>query len=88
MSRSFVERGAVSSQFSNGMSPKPQHVLLVGFQIIRHLGFLCPNETIAIEVVRRLMTLPNGAVSILLAAANVEPVAKPAPRCLACGALM
>ena len=47
-----------------------------------------PNETIAIEVVRRLMTLPNGAVSILLAAANVEPVAKPAPRCLACGALM
>src|SRR5262249_20136918 len=42
-----------------------QHVLPVGFQKVRHYGFLSPNSGTAIEAVRWLVTLQNGAVFVL-----------------------
>jgi hypothetical protein len=60
-----------------------QHVLPFGFQKVRHYGFLSPNSGMAIEAVRWLVTLQNGAVFVL---STAEVSAAPLPTCCpACG---
>jgi hypothetical protein len=65
-----------------------QHVLPTGFQKVRHCGFLSPNSGTALEEVRWLVTLHNGAVFTLLAMLTAPPAEPPALRCLECGGLM
>jgi len=65
-----------------------QHVLPVGFQKVRHYGFLSPNSGTSIEAVRWLITLHNGGVFTLLAMLTAPPPGAPTPRCSACGSPM
>jgi hypothetical protein len=62
-----------------------QHVLPRGFQKVRHYGFLSASSPLRVEAVRWLVTLHNGDLFLLLAQANSQSPAKPAPRCAACG---
>ena len=50
-----------------------QHVLPAGFQKVRHDGFLSPNSGMAIEAVRWLITLHNGAIFTLLSIPRCRP---------------
>jgi Putative transposase/Transposase zinc-binding domain len=60
-----------------------QHVLPAGFQKVRHYGFLSPNSGTAIEAVRWLVTLYNGAIFVL---STTEVPAAPLRLCCpACG---
>jgi Putative transposase/Transposase zinc-binding domain len=61
-----------------------QHVIPAGFQKVRHYGFLSPNNSIAIEAVRWLITLHNGAIFSLAVNTPPQPTARPAPRCPNC----
>jgi hypothetical protein len=65
-----------------------QHVLPVGFQKVRYYGFLSPASAIAIEVVRWLITLLNGAVFTLQAKQDEKPAAQAGWCCPVCGGLM
>ena len=65
-----------------------QHVLPAGFQKVRHYGFLSPNSGMAIEAVRWLVTLHNGAIFVLVARRAEAPAAPLALRCPACGGPM
>ena len=60
-----------------------QHVLPAGFQKVRHYGFLSPNSGTAIEAVRWLVTLYNGAIFVLSTAE--VPAAPPTRCCPTCG---
>jgi Putative transposase/Transposase zinc-binding domain len=55
-----------------------QHVLPAGFQKVRHYGFLSPNSGTAIEAVRWLVTLHNGAIFVL---STTEVPPAPLTRC-------
>jgi hypothetical protein len=69
---------------ANGCSNMPsvlRHDLPAGIQSVRRYGLLSPNGDAALDAVSWLMTLHNKAVFTLLAAPEVEPGAKPAPRC-------
>ena len=65
-----------------------QHVLPGGFQKVRHYGFLSPHSSIALEVVRWLVTVFLGALFVLEAKRTAGPTTTPAPRCPACGGPM
>jgi hypothetical protein len=65
-----------------------QHVLPVGFQKVRHYGFLSPNSGTSIEVVRWLVALHTRAVFTLLAQRDADGVERPGLRCPECGGLM
>ena len=54
-----------------------QHVLPAGFQKVRHYGFLSPNSGTAIEAVRWLVTLHNGAIFVLSATARTATAPSP-----------
>jgi hypothetical protein len=65
-----------------------QHVLPAGFQKVRHYGFLSPNSGTALEAVRWLVTVHNGATFALEGEGAEESAATPAPRCPVCGGPM
>jgi hypothetical protein len=65
-----------------------QHVLPQGFQKVRHYGFLSTNGSVAIELVRWLVTLYNGATFSLVVNRPQQPTAQPAPHCPTCGGPM
>jgi hypothetical protein len=65
-----------------------QHVLPVGFQKVRHYGFLSPNSSIALEAVRWLVTVLTGAIFALVARRAEAPTITPALCCPGCGGPM
>jgi Putative transposase/Transposase zinc-binding domain len=62
-----------------------QHVLPSGFQKVRSYGFLSPAGAIALELVRWLIALSNGAMYALVARRAEGPAAPPALSCPECG---
>jgi hypothetical protein len=65
-----------------------QHVLPVGFQKVRHYGFLSPNSGTTLEEVRWLVTVHAGAIFALEATQTERPKTTLTPRCSACGGVM
>jgi len=65
-----------------------QHVLPSGFQKVRHYGFLSANSRLSIEAVRRLVTLANGQLLVLLSQPQQTPICLPRVRCSRCGGLL
>lgn len=61
------------------------HVLPSGFQKVRSYGFLSPAAAIALEMVRWLIALSNGAMFVLGAKRAEKAVAPPALSCRVCG---
>jgi Putative transposase/Transposase zinc-binding domain len=65
-----------------------QHVLPVGFQKIRHYGFLSPNSRSSVEAVRWLVRLANGQLFVLLSQPQQTPICVPRLCCAHCGGLL
>jgi hypothetical protein len=64
------------------------HVLPLGFQKVRYYGFLSPAGAIALEVVRWLIAVHNGAMFTLVAQRAEGPAAPSAMGCPVCGGRM
>ena len=62
-----------------------QHVLPSGFQKVRSYGFLSPAAAMALEVVRWLIALHNGAMYVLGAQRAEESAAPAVLSCPVCG---
>jgi Putative transposase/Transposase zinc-binding domain len=65
-----------------------QHVLPAGFQKVRYSGFLGPASAVAIDVVRWLITLLNGALFTLQAKQDEKPAAQSGLCCSVCAGPM